>query len=208
MTTAITSGEVSAIDVSWPTLEQLVALARRGGQAILACASAAPAIKADGSPVTNADRAAHAIICAGLTAWDPTTPIVSEEATLPAAEARAGWRRYWLVDPLDGTKEYLAGRADFTVNIARIDDGEPVMGVVYAPVLDVVYWAARGLGSWRQEGSQPPVRLRVHPPVSNAGVRIVESRSHPSPEMERFVREVHVVARTPLGSSLKVAPSM
>jgi len=186
-----------------PALQHVSRLAQRAGRAILTCSAVAPEIKADGSPVTQADRVAQDVICAELAAWDASIPIVAEESCLPDPVLRASWRRYWLVDPLDGTKEFLAGRSDYTVNIALIEDGEPVMGVVYAPALNVLYSAGRGLGSWRQEGDQPAVRLQVQPPVAGAGLRIVVSRSHPSPELERFLRDLPVVAKMPLGSSLK-----
>jgi 3'(2'), 5'-bisphosphate nucleotidase len=193
----------SYVDVSQQSLARLVNLARRAGDSIIACEHTAYETKPDGSPVTMADRMAQEIICAALNEWDQFIPIVAEEAPLPDSATRQLWRRYWLVDPLDGTKEYLAGRSDFTVNIALIKDGEPVMGVVGAPALNVMYWAGRGLGAWRQEGNEPATRLQVCPPAPEAGIRIVESRSHPSPQMEDFLRQVKVVQRIQVGSSLK-----
>lgn len=194
---------MTPVDVSWSALMRLVDLASRAGRTILACGRPARETKADGSPVTQADRAAQALICAELVAWDASVPIVAEEGTLPDPAARHGWRRFWLVDPLDGTKEYLAGRPDYTVNIALIEEGVPVMGVVGAPALDSIYWAGRGLGSWRRDGDAPAIRLEAHPPDPDAGLRIVESRSHPSPEMEGFLETIRVRERVQVGSSLK-----
>jgi 3'(2'), 5'-bisphosphate nucleotidase len=193
----------SVVEVSWPALMRLVDLARRAGLAILACKQPGHERKADGSPVTSADRAAQDIICADLHAWDPAIPIAAEESPLPDSVTRRTWRRYWLVDPLDGTKEFLAGRPEVTVNIALVEDGEPVMGVVFAPFLSTIYYAARGLGTWRQERDGAPVRLHGSTPTPGVGVRLVESRSHPSPELEDFVRRVPVAERIAMGSSLK-----
>jgi 3'(2'), 5'-bisphosphate nucleotidase len=132
----------------------------------------------------------------------PGVPVISEEGTVPDYDTRAGWRRFWLVDPLDGTKEFLSGNGEFTVNIALIEDNEPVLGVVAAPALDAVYWAARGSGAWRRIADRPPERLRVAAPQPSL-TRVVESRSHPSPELEAFLDELGPVERVKLGSSLK-----
>ena len=105
--------------------------------------------KADSSPVTRADRAAHAVIAGDLAGWDPSVPVVSEEAAVAPWPVRREWPRFWLVDPLDGTKEFLAGSGEYTVNIALIEGHEPILGVVYAPATDVMYLAGRGLGAWR-----------------------------------------------------------
>ena len=115
--------------------------------------------KADGSPVTGVDLAAESIIHEGLLRLDNTIPYVSEERELPAYEVRRQWTRYWLVDPLDGTKEFINRTGEFTVNIALIEDGQPVLGVVGAPALGVLYYAMCGKGSWRRKGHEEPERL-------------------------------------------------
>jgi len=189
--------------VSLDTLELLVRLVQRAGRAILAAVCADEEIKADGTPVTNADRAAHEIICRGLAILDASIPIVSEEGLAPPTADRSHWRRYWLVDPLDGTKEFLAGYSEFTVNVALIEDGEPVLGVIGAPSLQTVYFAGRRLGSWRRTADEPDVRLYARPPAHGARLRVVESRSHPSPQLERFLSRLPVGERTAMGSSLK-----
>jgi 3'(2'),5'-bisphosphate nucleotidase len=191
------------VEVSRDTLESLVRLVQQAGGAILSTARGDKEIKADGSPVTSADRAAHQIICRELALLDPSIPIVSEEAPAPLPADRSRWRRYWLVDPLDGTKEFLAGHPEFTVNIALIDDGEPVLGVIGVPALQTVYFAGRGLGSWRRTVHEPDVRLYARAPANGARLRIVESRSHPSPELEDFLSRLPVGERTAIGSSLK-----
>jgi 3'(2'), 5'-bisphosphate nucleotidase len=159
--------------------------------------------KEDRSPITLADEEAHAILLAGLRRLDPTTPILSEEAAIPAFEARREWRRFWLVDPLDGTKEFINCRAEFTVNVALIENGEPVLGVVLAPALDLLYWAVKGEGAWREEKSAPPARIYSSAPAPGTPLTVVESLSHPSLELERYLETVPVARRVKAGSSLK-----
>src|SRR5688500_16839244 len=114
-------------------LERLTAIARGAGALIMRVYGTRGEVtfKADATPVTAADMAAHAFIVRALHEWDDTIPVISEEAELPSYDARRSWQRFWLVDPLDGTKEFVAGNGEFTVNIARIDNGEPVLGVVH-----------------------------------------------------------------------------
>jgi 3'(2'), 5'-bisphosphate nucleotidase len=193
---------MTSVDVSRDTLESLVRLVDEAGRAILAVIRVDKEIKSDGSPVTNADRAAHEVICRGLTVLDRAIPIISEEGEAPPEE-RARWRRYWLVDPLDGTKEFIAGYPEYTVNIALIEDGEPVLGVVGAPAMQTIYFAGRGLGSWRRTADAPDTRLYARPPAPGAKLRVAESRSHPSPELERFLSGLPIGERIAMGSSLK-----
>ena len=162
-----------------------------------------PAWKSDGSPVTDADRASHRLIVAALGSLDPRIPIISEESGVPPASERAGWRQFWLVDPLDGTREFVDGLPDYTVNIALIDEGVPVAGVVYAPARDVLYFAARGLGAWRQDGDADPVRIYSRPPAAGVPLRVVESRAHRSADLDRFAGARPVSERIRVGSSLK-----
>ena len=159
--------------------------------------------KGDQSPVTDADRVSHTIIAEGLHHWDPTIPVLSEEGELPPAAERAGWDRFWLVDPLDGTKEFVQQNGEFTVNIALIENGEPVLGVIYAPALDLLYYAGRGLGTWKRDGKGAPERITSRPPQPGQRLRVAESRSHPSEELEEFLRGLPVAERVPAGSSLK-----
>lgn len=159
--------------------------------------------KTDGSPVSSADLAAEGVIVGALTAWDATIPIVAEESGLPSPPPHATWRHYWLVDPLDGTKEFLARNGEFTVNIALVEEGAPVLGVVLAPALDLTYCAGRGLGAWRRHGTSRAERLSSGRWRPGQPARVVESRSHPSPELETFLASISVVERVRLGSSLK-----
>ena len=181
--------------------------------------------KQDASPLTEADRRAHRAIAAALAAAG--LPLLSEEGrALPAAERRR-WERYWLVDPLDGTKEFVRRNGEFTVNIALMErvaepeaaDGVavPVAGVLYAPVRDLLYFSWRGGGAFRQDGAGAPgvaatARAAAARRLPCAGARadytIVASRSHSSPETEAFIREAERehgrVELASLGSALKI----
>ena len=191
--------------VTWDAFDRLGRIVREAGAAICAHAGAATSVtfKADRNPVTEADRAAHRCICTSLTSWDSGIPAISEEGVIPPYDTRRAWRRFWLIDPLDGTKEFLAGTGEYTVNVALIEDEEPVMGVVFAPALDLLYIAGRGLGAWRQEGAAAPLRIFSAPLPAGAPLVIAESRSHPSAELEAFLTTVPVKRRVQAGSSLK-----
>nr|WP_274380823.1 3'(2'),5'-bisphosphate nucleotidase CysQ [Dyella acidiphila] len=180
-------------------------LARRAGEAIMAIyrEDFDVELKEDRSPLTAADLAAQNVIAAGLAQLDPVLPLVSEEASQLPWEQRRSWSRYWLVDPLDGTREFIKRNGEFTVNIALIDAGEPVLGVVLAPVTEELFVAARGHGAWWQvqagaEWERISTRELANPPVA-AG-----SRSHGG-EGEAALRRLlgDEFRLQPLGSSLK-----
>jgi 3'(2'), 5'-bisphosphate nucleotidase len=185
-------------------MPRLAALAEAAGRAIQAVPREGAGVetKGDGSPVTRADRAAHAVIVAGLAELTPAVPVLSEEGAHAAAAERAAWTTFWLVDPLDGTKEYLNGVPDYTVNIALVHDGVPVAGVVHAPARAVTYHGAQGQGSWRHRDGLT-ARIIATPPAPGAALRIAESRSHRSPEIEGFLAPYRVGERVAIGSSLK-----
>jgi len=128
--------------------------------------------KLDNSPVTEADLNAHRIIVTGLQALDPSLPILSEEGEQIPFEVRSQWSRYWLIDPLDGTEEFIRGTGEFTVNIALIENHRPVLGVVVAPVLQHDYWAARGAGAYFQNSASPAQAIQTaaipHSPLKMA----------------------------------------
>jgi 3'(2'), 5'-bisphosphate nucleotidase len=181
-------------------------LAREAGRATMVYYDGAPAEvreKDDRSPVTLADEVAHGILVEGLRRLDPATPVVSEEAEAAGYETRRDWRRFWLVDPLDGTKEFIKRRAEFTVNVALVEEGEPVFGVVLAPALDLLYWAEKGAGAWREERAGPAERIFSTVPAPGTPLTVVESLSHPSPELEEYLQTIPVARRVKAGSSLK-----
>lgn len=201
----VTTSSPSRFELTHAAMQRAVDLARTAGAAIMGFYDEPVQVdrKEDRSPITEADRAAHGIIVAGLRDWTPEVPIISEEGDFPSADVRAGWSRFWLVDPLDGTKEFIKHNGEFTVNIALIEAGCPILGVVYAPAMHLLYVAARGLGAWKSEGDGPLVRIQSRRPEPGSPVRIVESRSHPSPELEAYLETIPVGGRLNVGSSIK-----
>ncbi|MBV1789515.1 3'(2'),5'-bisphosphate nucleotidase CysQ [Marinobacterium sp. D7] len=187
-------------------LQQVAAIAREAGEAIMQVYAREFAVsyKVDDSPLTEADRAAHRIIVARLALLEPRLPILSEEDVegFPGAD---GQGRYWLVDPLDGTKEFIKRNGDFSVNIALIERGVPVLGVVYAPVANILWQGARGLGAQRIDGEgERTIQVREHQP--GQPWRLLRSRSHPSPGMQEWIEKLEQhdpVELESVGSSLK-----
>jgi 3'(2'), 5'-bisphosphate nucleotidase len=160
-------------------------------------------LKDDRSPLTAADKAAHARIVSGLEALEPALPVLSEESGADVFAERRNWPRYWLVDPLDGTKEFIKRNGEFTVNIALIDDHAAVLGVVYAPVLDTMYSGVTGVGAWRQTGTDAAQPISVTQPAATP-VRVVGSRSHGNPALDDYVRALGPHEMQAMGSSLKI----
>ncbi len=193
-----------------PMMAPVVELALQAGEAILPFwrADVAVTAKSDDSPVTAADLAAHHVIVAGLTALDPSIPVLSEEdANIPQG-VRAGWQRWWLVDPLDGTKEFISGSEEFTVNIALIENGRVVFGVVSMPTNGRFYVGGAGLGAWRGDTGGTPVAIKVRDvPGPGEAFTVVASRRHSSPEQERLLAGLSAslgeLQLTNIGSSLK-----
>lgn len=163
--------------------------------------------KDDGSPLTDADRAAHALIAERLAALTPGVPVLSEESAKTEYATRAGWQRFWLVDPLDGTREFVKRNGEFTVNIALIEQGAPTLGVVYVPVSGVCYLAQRGRGAWKEKGGcdRQPIRVRAY---RGGKARVVTSRSHRGEHVDRFLQRLQEregdYETVDLGSSLKL----
>lgn len=155
--------------------------------------------KSDDSPLTRADRAAHLVIVKHLEASQ--LPILSEEGKNIPFEERKNWEYFWMVDPLDGTKEFIKKNGEFTVNIALIHAGKPVLGVVYAPVLNWLYYGNEQEGSFKEENGMARVKLSL---PENREVRsIVASRSHLSPETQEFIDQYPEAEVISMGSSLK-----
>ena len=161
-------------------------------------------IKGDNSPLTKADQAGHDILVAALSQLG-AGPILSEEDANIDWSVRKEWNQYWLVDPLDGTKEFIKRNGEFTVNVALIRNGEPVLGVVYAPVLDLWYVGEQGIGAWKQQGKQ--AREPIAPsavPSDGQTWRVVGSRSHTSEDFEKFMAALPNADLVSMGSSLKL----
>lgn len=161
--------------------------------------------KDDDSPLTVADKKSHHVLVDGLRKLSDL-PILSEEAADIEWAERRTWNQYWLLDPLDGTKEFIKRNGEFTVNIALIENGEPVLGVVYVPEKAILYWGVRGQGAYKVIGADgAPVSIQVsEPPAQNQQWKIVGSRSHQSEEFRTFVEQFDDPEIVSMGSSLKL----
>ncbi|MBI5462660.1 MAG: 3'(2'),5'-bisphosphate nucleotidase CysQ [Gammaproteobacteria bacterium] len=185
-------------------LDDIKRIAIEAGERILEVYESDFAIehKDDKSPLTAADLAAHKAIVAGLGVLTPEIPVLSEEsASIPFAE-RSRWTRYWLVDPLDGTREFIKRNGEFTVNIALIDHGRVTLGVVYVPVTQLCYYACAGGGAFKQAAGQAPAPIRVRA-LTDAPVRVVGSRSHSGDSLLRYLDKLGAHELVSMGSSLK-----
>lgn len=202
-------------------VEPVIAIARDAAAAIIEVyerqQTIAVTAKTDDSPLTEADLAAHRVIAAGLEKLTPDIPLLSEESGEQASwEVRRGWSRYWLVDPLDGTKEFIKRSGDFTVNIALIDNGVPVLGVVCVPASSRIYAGCSGHGSFRVDGhdggkgERRAIRVRSLADARARGepVTVVGSKSHAGERMPVLMalieRELGATTLTSMGSSLKI----
>ncbi len=188
-----------------PVLQEVIGIAKRAGAAIMEVYAHGIEVqhKADNSPLTQADLAAHHIIEAGLTELTPDLQVLSEESASIPYETRKRWDRYWLVDPLDGTREFIKRNGEFTVNIALIEHHQPVLGVVFAPALDLLFYAAQGQGAYRQLTNREPQRIyaRTFDPTQ---VAVAGSRSHAGDELTRFLDRMGPHLLISMGSSLKI----
>lgn len=163
----------------------------------------AVAVKADASPVTAADLAAHKVIVNDLRRITPDLPVLSEEsADIPFAERRR-WDSYWLVDPLDGTKEFISKNGDFTVNIALVQGGTPVVGVVHIPASGLSYYGCVGVGAFRRDKDGQAAPIRVRKLIAGAPVKVVASRSHRGPLLDGYLAKLGPHETVSRGSSLK-----
>ena len=158
--------------------------------------------KDDETPVTTADLAAHRIIVDRLQSLIPRFPVLSEESDGISFEERHQWPAFWLVDPLDGTREFLRRNGEFTVNIALVVDNRPVLGVIVAPILDVAYFATHGSGAFKQVGTLPPQPISVRSAPSQ--ITVARSRNpRTGPRMQQFLDGIGDYDEIPMGSALK-----
>ena len=190
---------MNVADLAAPVCE----LARSAGAAILAVyrRDFDVELKDDRSPLTEADLASHHLLVDGLSALSPSLPVLSEESAeqIPASE-RLRWSRYWLVDPLDGTREFVKRNDEFTINIALIEDHQPVFGLVYAPALDELAWALRGQGAWLLRNGE---RVALHARRVPASPVIAISRSHASAQTQAVLDAIGTHETLAAGSALK-----
>lgn len=193
------------------SIEEIKNLARAAGAAILEVYGTEFSVdtKEDASPLTEADRRSNAVILEGLSRLHPDIPVISEETRTLPYEERRDWDQFWLVDPLDGTKEFIKRNGEFTVNIALVRNGIPVLGVVYQPVGDHLYWASEGKGAWKSSGGGESLRLQggTHY-LDKPEVTVVASRSHLTDEVRDFIAGLEASGKQvefrSAGSSLKL----
>jgi 3'(2'), 5'-bisphosphate nucleotidase len=185
-------------------LEHVIKLAVEAGQRILEVYETDFDVthKDDNSPLTEADMAAHNTITAGLETLTPDLPILSEESANIPFEERSKWSRYWLVDPLDGTREFVKRNGEFTVNIALIDNHESILGVIYTPVSGLTYYAARGAGAFKMTADAGPMAIHTKKRGSGSAI-IAGSRSHRGDSLNAFLQNVGDYDIISMGSSLK-----
>jgi len=196
------------VPLSADAVEALLQIVRDAGAEILRYYGAPGAVveKEDRTPLTAADRAAHTLIVRELGRLTPDIPVLSEESEPDELEGREGWGRFWLVDPLDGTKEFLKRTGEFTVNVALIEAGVPTLGVVYVPALGVTYLGSEALGAQKSEGGGPFRSIRTRPFSTDPQAEpvLVASRDHAGPGVAALASALGERVRfTSMGSSLK-----
>jgi 3'(2'), 5'-bisphosphate nucleotidase len=183
--------------------EALLPVVQAAGTAIMSIYDGKFAVerKADNSPLTLADLESQRIIIEGLQRIAPAIPILSEESAAAPWTERRNWRELWVVDPLDGTREFVKRNGEFTINIALVVDHEPLLGLISAPAQGLLYWGAAGSGAFAQHGGGQRRRIHCVPP--RQPLRVVGSRSHLSAQTEEYLRRMGPYVMTGVGSSLK-----
>jgi 3'(2'), 5'-bisphosphate nucleotidase len=186
-------------------LSPIIVVVRDAGRAILDIyhSEFSVSYKDDSSPLTEADRLSHDILLRALRDISPGIPVCSEEGSARPYRERKGWSEFYLVDPLDGTKEFIKRNGEFTVNVGLIRQGVPILGVIYAPVTDTLYFSSEGEGSWKQIGREAPEKISVMNAPRTEGIIVVSSRSHGSEDLEAFLAKLKVREKISAGSSLK-----
>ncbi|HSS63824.1 MAG TPA: 3'(2'),5'-bisphosphate nucleotidase CysQ [Gammaproteobacteria bacterium] len=185
-------------------IRSVIGISKRAADVIMAIYSTPFGVrhKSDHSPVTEADMASDALINQALTRLTPGRPVLSEESECPPFELRSKWQRYWLVDPLDGTQDFVSRRGDFTINVALVKGHVPVLGVIYVPEKESCYYARAGGGAYRMDREGGPSRLRVKDKAENP-IRVVTSRSRRNPMTGAFIESLGEVRIERMGSALK-----
>ena len=192
------------IQIKTDLIEQLIEISKEAGKAILEVYNTNfdYQLKEDFSPLTKADTLSHNIICKKLRVLTPGIPILSEENSDIPFNTRSLWQQYWLVDPLDGTKEFIKKNGEFTVNIALIENNTPIFGIIHVPVTNETYWGSSTKGSFYIKGNNQKIKLCVEKKIRSQ-LRIVASRSHPSKMLDTLLEEIGEYKIITKGSSLK-----
>lgn len=188
-------------------LSEIIKTAQKAGETILTFYDNDIEVvrKEDDSPLTKADLASHNIIIKSLKEIDPETPVISEESGVPSFEERKNWGKFWIVDPLDGTKEFIKKNGEFTVNIALIEHGMPTLGVVYVPVQRTTYYAKKGEGSYKEKWNESAKQIFSEKADTSRPLTVVQSRSHSSEKLaEELARlGIKIDKAVKAGSSIK-----
>ena len=159
--------------------------------------------KDNNTPLTDADLAANKFIIGQLDCIDPEVPVCTEESCEASNEERKSWHTYWLVDPLDGTREFINQNGEFSVNIALIHNGIPILGVVHAPVLDITYWATQGGGAWKQSGEEEPRQISVREATDDQVTVAISWATQLSPALQKFLDNLGEHRELRMGGALK-----
>jgi len=185
-------------------IDELIAISKEAGEAILKVYNSDfdYQIKDDLSPLTEADKISHHIICKKLTEITPDIPIISEEGSSISFDIRSSWKKYWLIDPLDGTKEFLKKNGEFTVNIALIENNTPILGVIYVPVTKEIFWGSASNGSFYSKGEDHKEKLNVSKKIKKP-LTILASKSHHSEQLDSLLNQIKDYNLINKGSSLK-----
>jgi len=190
-------------------IEELIIISKDAGNAILDVYNSKNQdfginYKSDNSPLTIADKASNDVICKNLMRITPKIPILSEEGKTIEYTERKEWDTFWLIDPLDGTKEFIKKNGEFTVNIALIENGCPVLGVVHAPFLNITWYGSLNLGSYMIKNKKK-ISINVESPQDDTTIKVVSSRSHSNnPKLENFLKNIDNHELVKMGSSIKI----
>lgn len=186
-------------------LNHIVSLAKLAGNQVLNIYQSDFTVeyKADKSPITAADLASHNCICQGLHHLTPTLPIISEESNPIFFEKHQSWEKYWLIDPLDGTKEFLEKNGEFTINIALIEQYKPILGVIFVPSRNICYFARKGMGAYKQAGRSLPTAIHSKTWKEEQAITAVVSRRHGMEELKKFLTQFSSLNLLYCGSALK-----
>lgn len=185
-------------------VDDLTRISREAGDSIIEIyknSESDYATKDDNSPLTKADIISNRVIIEGLKTLTPKLPVLSEEGASIPLSIRSKWDEFWLIDPLDGTKEFIKRNGEFTVNIALIKNNQPIFGLIYVPVTKELFYGSEKTGSFRIKDSRRE-KIRVKK-SSNTNIRVVTSRSHPSNELNTFIKRIKNASIVSIGSSLK-----
>ena len=185
-------------------IDELIVISKEAGEAILSVYNSDfdYQMKDDLSPLTEADKISHQIIYKRLTEITPDIPIISEEGSSIAFNIRSSWKQYWLIDPLDGTKEFLKRNGEFTVNIALIENNRPILGIIHIPITNETYWGSKKTGSFYTKGNKDAKKISVSKGIKSY-IRIMASRSHSSDTLESLLKKIEKYKIINRGSSLK-----